>query len=515
MAKLQKGNTIYPFWGEHLTLITGLDPLGLQLTSEATYATLLPGISNLTNRLRYYGFYCWLIDFYFQKENKVSQTEQFRFIRRAELLIAIIMQIERKHITQITGSEFASYLINEETTEFDLKKGADQSHTDSKVYWKYPSGAFGQYYFGALKALNLVQRYENTVHDVIFNITEPNEKQKVSGRALADAFDVTLNDTIKTIFYKAIKTGKLLRRDVTDLVNFFEINTIKPNSLEWQLYVNMLLDKDYPSEITEERYSFNRRDTIKALLSMTEYSWYNYLNDCYKQKINETEPANTGWYCYMLNEHWQFACGSIFQAILCHLQAAHSPVYLPKFITDFTNLIIKELDLDTAEQLKNYISNLSELEYEFLGQLKNEETPEELAKNAILLLLTLYKNNETHLSELKKYMNRHGISRDGNMVDGLLEINNQLDLPIFDFIRTFIHKKIISRHQMVALRKMGNGTQSTHKFIIEEQMIRLIETFPARSTSPRMETLRRLLQDLGVIDNAFTITDLASKLTNI
>ena len=42
---------------------------------------------------------------------------------------------------------------------------------------------------------------------------------------------------------------------------------------------------------------------------------------------------------------------------------------------------------------------------------------------------------------------------------------------------------------MVALRKMGNGTQATNKFIIEEQMIRLIDTFPARWTSPRMNAL--------------------------
>ena len=67
MAVLQKGKAIYPFWGVSINLITGLDPLSLQTTSEATYATMLPGISNLTNRLRYYGFYCWLLDFYFKK----------------------------------------------------------------------------------------------------------------------------------------------------------------------------------------------------------------------------------------------------------------------------------------------------------------------------------------------------------------------------------------------------------------------------------------------------------------
>jgi hypothetical protein len=114
MAVLQKGKSNYPFWGASINLITGLDPLGLQTTSEATYATMLPGISNLTNRLRYYGFYCWLLNFYFKTEKKRNSKEQYRFIRRAELMIAIIMQSQRKGVQQITGSNFASTKIHED-----------------------------------------------------------------------------------------------------------------------------------------------------------------------------------------------------------------------------------------------------------------------------------------------------------------------------------------------------------------------------------------------------------------
>lgn len=36
MAVLQKGNSVYPFGGENVNLITGLDTLGLQVTSEAS-----------------------------------------------------------------------------------------------------------------------------------------------------------------------------------------------------------------------------------------------------------------------------------------------------------------------------------------------------------------------------------------------------------------------------------------------------------------------------------------------
>lgn len=111
MAVLQKGKSTYPFWGASINLITGLDPLSLQTTSEATYSVLLSGITNLTNRMRYYGFYCWLLDFYFKQETKGNSTEQYKFIRRAELMVAILMQSEREEVLQVTGSNFASNMI--------------------------------------------------------------------------------------------------------------------------------------------------------------------------------------------------------------------------------------------------------------------------------------------------------------------------------------------------------------------------------------------------------------------
>ena len=520
MAVLQKGNSIYPFWGETVNLITGLDPLGLQVTSEATYATMLPGLSNLTNRLRYYGFYCWLLDFYFKKEKKGNQTEQYRFIRRAELLVAILMQKERKGITQITGSDFASNLINNATSSiFDLAAGADKDGGNEKVYWKYPSGAFGQYYFGALQALSLAVRFENAEGDIIFNITQAHPRQKVSGQQLADAFEETLTDEIKIIFYNCIKKGKLSGNDIPELIKYFSIDKINPESTEWHLYVDMLLDKDYPSREIEEDFTFHRRNTITSLLSTAtnnnqEYYWTNYLEECYQQKLVSKDSTDIGWYCYQLNEYWQYGCGIIFWATLSHLETLHADQYLPNFITEIANQINKKFNLTENTTVDKYIQSTEQdiTEENILEEYDRNEDLIEIAKNGFDLLFQLYKRNKEQLPQLKEYMSRNGIIRDGNMADGLLSIFYSLESNMKDFIANFIHKNIIYRHQMVALRKMGNGTMATNKFIIEEQMIRLIDTFPARWTSPRMNALRNLLSDLQVIDNDGMITDLHTKI---
>lgn len=512
MAVLQKGNSIYPFWGENVNLITGLDPLGLQVTSEATYATMLPGLSNLTNRLRYYGFYCWLIDFYFKKEKKGNQTEQYRFIRRAELMIAIAMQSQRPEITQITGSLFAANLIKDEQSTYNLAEGADKDNGNEKTYWKYASGAFGQYYFGALQALSLAVRYENDKGDIIFNITQPHPRQKVSGKQLADAFDEGLTAEIKALFYNCITKGKLSNKDIPELINYFAIDKVNPDSTEWKLYVEMLLDKDYPSKEIEEEFTFHRRNTITSLLSTAsqnsqEYNWYVYLDECYEQKFENKESTDIGWYCYQLNEYWQFACGLIFYGTLQYLETLQTEEYLPKFISDFSKLIKKETEI-----LENYITRINETEIDLLEKIDRNNTAQENANIGFDLLFKLYQNNKEQLPQLKEYMSRNGIIREGNMADGLFAITNHLKNNVEDFISFFIHKNIIYRHQMVALRKMGSGTQATNKFIIEEQMIRLIDIFPARWTSPRMNALRNLLFDLQIINEEGIITELHTKI---
>jgi hypothetical protein len=65
---------------------------------------------------------------------------------------------------------------------------------------------------------------------------------------------------------------------------------------------------------------------------------------------------------------------------------------------------------------------------------------------------------------------------------------------------------------MVAIRKMGNGTQATHKFIIEEQYIRFIDTFPPRATSPRMNALYNLLSDLKIVNSDGMLSSLHKKI---
>lgn len=531
MAVLQKGKASYPFWGASINLITGLDPLSLQTTSEATYSTMLPGISNLTNRLRYYGFYCWLLDFYFTKEKKGNSTEQYRFIRRAELMVAILMQSERKEVLQITGSNFAADMINNQTGKFfDLADGADRDDPDKKVYWLFHSGAFGQYYYGAMRTLALVVAATNDDGDMIYNVTQPHARQKVSGKELADSFDKSLSDSIKELFYNNIKKGKLYAKDIPELIEYFAIDQITTKSPEWPLYVAMLLDKDEPGQELEEYFTWHRRETILELIQSAleqngEYNWYKLLLKAYDLKSGSAaSPVSEtvkGWYTYQFNEYYQYACGTIFWATLQQLYNLQQDQYLPSFVNKLAKAITKDLckaipNTTPESSLQLVLTSMSTTpDEETIFQeieTNHDSKPAEAASKGFLLLFQLYNKNLELLHPLKEFMSRKQMIREGNMADGLLAFHTAAADRIELFIEQFLLRKIIYRHQMVAIRKMGNGTQSTHKFIIEDQYLRFIDTFPPRSTSPRMNALRNLLFDLNVIDDEGMLSPLHKKI---
>lgn len=525
MGVLQKGKATFPFWGTSINLITGLDPLSLQTTSEATYATLLPGISNLTNRLRYYGFYCWLLDFYCKKEKKGNSQEQYKFIRRAELMIAIIMRTERRSVTQITGSDFADDLIGERTGQsYDLAAGADKTAENLRVYWKYSSGAFGQYYYGAMRAISLVVSLTNDDRDMLYSVSEPQPQQKVSGKQLADAFDSSLSQPIKDLFYNNIKGGKLNQKDIPALLEYFYIDVVNSSNKEWPLYLSLLLDKDDPSEELEERFTYHRRETIIELIKTSiennnEYDWYNLLLKAYDLKLSSTDTIK-GWYAYQFNEYYQYGCGTILWGTLMHLYEFQQEQYVPSFISKWSKLVTKRICKDlalspdnTLEEVLSSISSDRTVE-DIYNSVKTrpEDSPSEAAAQGFVLLFKLLTDNREDVQELQHFIERKQMIRDGNMIDGILEINARMKDTLIDFVTHFIQRNIIYRHQMVALRKMGNGSLSTQKFIINEQYIRFIDTFPPRRTSPRMNALWNILKDLGIIDAESKLTSLSKQI---
>lgn len=81
----------YPSWTEYQKK-GWLDPLGMQNSGVLLYQSFLPGISNVTLRVRYYGFFVWLVNAYLQDVGDTNPETWKRYIRRAEALYALVAQ---------------------------------------------------------------------------------------------------------------------------------------------------------------------------------------------------------------------------------------------------------------------------------------------------------------------------------------------------------------------------------------------------------------------------------------
>lgn len=61
-----------PFMGESIKKNAGLNQLGMHSSGEQLFNKLLPGLNNVSSRIRYCSFYCWLFSRFHEGIEKVS-----------------------------------------------------------------------------------------------------------------------------------------------------------------------------------------------------------------------------------------------------------------------------------------------------------------------------------------------------------------------------------------------------------------------------------------------------------
>ena len=133
----------YPEWTEYRKK-NGLDPLGMQTGSVNIYQRLLPGISNVTLRIRYYGLYAWLARIYAKEIGDTNPKSWQRFVRRAEALYALVA-MRKGHETGVAGVDWAGRALENATGDVIDFADAAEPGSDNH-YLLQPWGAYGAAY---------------------------------------------------------------------------------------------------------------------------------------------------------------------------------------------------------------------------------------------------------------------------------------------------------------------------------------------------------------------------------
>jgi hypothetical protein len=521
MPVIKNGQWEAPFWGASTSFITGQDMLGMQNTSISTYATLLPGLTNLTRRIRYYGFYVWLLEQYAKTKAKVSVTEYYKFIRRGELLLAFVMAYNYTEELGVVGSLYARNYLQKNIDPIDIAAGAD--YENENKYWQYQSGAFGQYYQGMMSSIGLIAPSEN--ENRIF-VSTPEY-----GRKLAKLFEGTIDDTTRQKYLEAIERGYVSKDELSDFGKEFSLSAIEPSSKEWSFYINMLFTQDYPNIDITVGHSTFRLETIllymEYIKEQTKFESAGSFPRTFHFRLWDKSPFKeyetcTGWHYYSLNEFTHYALETIFWAFLVEL-GSHVSIFfsdmISKFVEDSYSTLNKYLEL--ANDISNYSFDIfSNQLYQkrfdplfHITQINNIKKEKSFlaVTHALILLGLIYTHDKDQITTLNTYARKHGMYRDGEVTDLFSWIQKNEQQNLHNFLHKLLLQHIINRHIEVAMRKMRNRNENTLKFILEDNYIKPLDSVEPVWTTPRIDSLHQFLLDLKIIQNN-SLSDIGNQL---
>ena len=150
-----------PLWTKPAVWSAGRDPLGMQATSVRLYRRLAPGLTNVTNRLRYFSFYCWAVDAYERQVHSGDLKRWQVFIRRAEAIYALASNlVDGPQSLGMAGGDWANRMkagLNGKVgwDTFDLRPHTDRPG-EAGQYLKAKGGNFGQFYVASMLEVGML-----------------------------------------------------------------------------------------------------------------------------------------------------------------------------------------------------------------------------------------------------------------------------------------------------------------------------------------------------------------------
>lgn len=307
----------------------GLDPLGVQQPCIAVYSELLPGITNVTDRVAYFSFGPWFSWAFSNRYPNGSASQFVQMLRRAEVLFTLIgirhgLESDDGHFEEHGGSLVGVNTLRkivEQTPGNRSLTLSDYSVLEETAlrYFKNRRGGLGQYYLGALRdEYHLLDDPKGGVIDFTFE----------RGRPMAESLDSGVD---RSHFFKCIEDDQVTLRSLDKLAMFCPCQVrSKERSTERTLLRCTVLG-DLP-ELSENAQA--RRSSLALILDFLtaaegcEASFTSadeFLTSCYARVLPNTRlwsppvpllPAANLWSYYVSNEMLSVAMQRLFREAL-------------------------------------------------------------------------------------------------------------------------------------------------------------------------------------------------------
>lgn len=492
---------------------TGLDPLGMQNSSVKLYQTLVPGISNVTQRMRYYGLYAWLSQVYAHTISDTDPRTWQRFLRRAEALYALVATIHGDK-GGVAGAQWAARKVAERTAgRMSFAKDAEPGSPTH--YLQQAWGAYGAAYGSQLFEIGILSSSER--HDI--PVPSPG-----LGEGLAEVFAHAAGDCGQR-FIDALDRGSVGRNELELLVQMSP-SEIRPKGRERRFYEDILFARSGPQREQDQQ----RRKTLLLLLRLAEgldrspdawslrwFAYSGFVDEQTRWPLDDAlAPHALRWKVYHANDLSHVGFEALLKFVLDRLEAHPTGVSLQVLISAMVSDVMANLPLDVGTW-QAFVDAL-----ELPGNAMREDRPNsELAlsygltnahgrgkiyspadcANALRLIATLQKRT----AEIKDCLATELGAPDGtgprSIATELAFLTANAHLDLREMLSRLFEERVVQRHLWVAVRKLRYQGDYTFLIDADDGRVKLRRKDGPVWTNPRLDTSVRFLRDIHLLDD--------------
>ena len=520
--------------------IGGLDHLAVQAPCINIYGRLLPGITNVTDRARYYSFYPWLIWALEQAGHSSFDDAFIDAFRKADGLFTLISHqhadistdAHENHAGATVGSANLSKHIA------TIRRGeevllTDYAHRDSsrQSYFKNKLGGLGQYYLGVLAE---------------FSVLDGSSSSGISytrqlGLPLIESMDAGVP---RELFIEIVQAGKVTAQQLNDLSAFCPCQL--PHS---KAELDYLLNLFFAQDMFEDIDAAPRRRTLRMLLELSDtladqnlpLDSNHFRGSVYAKALPDGSPwvlpddlmsIRSLWGIYERNELLSISIQGLFYALLDAYEDSGLALESGAAVAEW--FVNESAELDSISETfgaEDSFDMLVQRSQEWMASYERwgDEFHEVMLAEQIVDLCGGKKSaaNRVKIVEaaLRTLISLAARSESQSGYDSIVFPGNYLQaypINLKSFLRVVQHtwggmklKELlvwlfsrwgVDTHLRVALRKLRGQSQSTFRVRPSDQGLKVIDIPSAVHTSPRFNQAVRVLKDLNLLESDGTIT---------
>jgi len=507
------GGLGYPQWTTKAEK-RGLDPLGMQTTSVALYQQLVPGISNVTLRMRYYGLYAWLARRYALDVGDTSVERWCLYLRRAEALYALVA-VHAGGERGVAGVDWASRALAVPGADITFHTSTDRGEGEPQ-YLKQKFGAFGAAYGSQLLDIGVLESVPD--HDVPVPTRDIGDK-------LAYAFQSAIGAAADA-FLAAAQAGAISKAGLTPLATMLP-SRIAADGPERDLYESLLLAGVHGQKpraasrrhslrlvlrIASDQGSSVRVDTLRWSLYASQYG----SAACFAALEAEEDGQRFAWAVYQANDLLHLSYETVLKLALDVLGGSPTGMPFETLVAQTVSRLMSALETYAADSWnglcallaladdpmsdKDPMSELS-LQRAALRSARLEAvTSEDSARCAVVLLAVLHKRLGGLLERIAREL---PVLAQGDFLRSLVTELRFLDEhaaePIQVLLARIVKQRVLDRHLWVAIQKFRGPGDYTFLFESDDGRVRLRQKDGPVLTNPRLSSAVAFLEDIHLL----------------